>query len=60
MEATVTALERRVSELEKHSHPPVNLRPAVEAIVEECLSRHIDQAHPQPGAAGVERKGDNQ
>ena len=41
MDAAVKALERRVSELEKHSHPPVNLRTAVEAIVEECLSRHI-------------------
>lgn len=35
----MTKLEHRVSELEKHSHPPVNLRPAVEQIVDELLCK---------------------
>jgi hypothetical protein len=33
-------LEERVAALEKDSHAPVNLTPAVEAIVEGTLKRH--------------------
>lgn len=49
MEAKVQALELRIAKLEKHSHPAVNLRPAVEAIVEEVLSRqNNDYANQKP------------